>query len=164
MERIPRIAGVLACVLALTGVASGSAQAAPAEGFYGVNAQYLYNAFGPPRAGWQGQLDSMARGGVQTVRIDAPWMVAEPAPPEPGSGRSPYDFSAFDRMVGAYAARHIRWLPVIAFLPHWASSDPEDPFSLPTRLDQLAAVPRKVTEIANLNRGNKAPPDQAVRQ
>jgi polysaccharide biosynthesis protein PslG len=138
VERIPRIAVALACALALAGVASRPARAAVPPDFFGVNAQYLYNAFGTGPSGWQGSMDKMAQGGLQTVRNDAPWTLVEPDAPQPG--REPrYDFSSIDPMVAAYAQRRLRWLPVIDFLPSWAGSIQGDAFSVPARLDRLAA-------------------------
>jgi hypothetical protein len=135
---IPPIAAPIACALALAGAAAKPAVAAPPADFYGVNAQYLYNAFGSPPAGWQGNIDKMAQGGIQSVRVDAPWRVVEPDAPRSGTAPQ-YNFDSLDPMVAAYAQRQIRWLPVIDFLPPWAGSIQGDSFSVPVRLKELAA-------------------------
>ena len=105
-----------------------------AAGFFGVNAQALFDL----SAGRvEAHLRVMADGGLELVRRDAPWNVAEPEPPE--GGRHSYLWDSFDREVAAYARHGLRWLPIVDYSTAWSGEIAGDFFSAPARVGDYAA-------------------------
>ena len=106
----------------------------PRQAFFGVNVQGLADL---PRGQVERHLDVIAAGGVELVRRDASWDVAEPEPPV--GGRRDYRWERFDRELAGYARHGLRWLPIVDYSTPWAASVPGDPFSPPARTDDYAA-------------------------
>jgi polysaccharide biosynthesis protein PslG len=110
---------------------------APPPQFFGVNAQALFDL---PAGKVESHLRAMAEGGLQVVRRDAPWVVAEPEAPV--DGRHSYRWERFDREVGAYARHGLRWLPIVDYSTEWSGRIAGDVFSPPARVDEYAAYAR----------------------
>ncbi len=108
--------------------------AAPRQAFFGVNVQGLAEL---PRGQVERHLEVIAAGGLELVRRDASWDVAEPEAPV--GGRHDYRWERFDRELAAYARHGLRWLPIVDYSTGWAASVPGDPFSPPARTDDYAA-------------------------
>ena len=106
----------------------------PRQAFFGVNVQGLADL---PRGQVERHLDVIAAGGLELVRRDASWDVAEPEPPV--GGRRDYRWERFDRELAGYARHGLRWLPIVDYSTPWAASVPGDPFSPPARTDDYAA-------------------------
>ena len=123
----------IALVAALV-AASPAPALASYEGMFGVNVQGLADL---PRGQVERHLDVIAAGGVELVRRDASWDVAEPEPPV--GGRRDYRWERFDRELAGYARHGLRWLPIVDYSTPWAASVPGDPFSPPARTDDYAA-------------------------
>ena len=123
----------MALVAALV-AASPAPALASYEGMFGVNVQGLADL---PRGQVERHLDVIAAGGVELVRRDASWDVAEPEPPV--GGRRDYRWERFDRELAGYARHGLRWLPIVDYSTPWAASVPGDPFSPPARTDDYAA-------------------------
>jgi hypothetical protein len=111
----------VAAALALGALAVPAGAATVGSGYYGVNAQYLFNT---DQSTWPAQFQAMAQGGLTTVRTDARWSTAEPA--APSGGTHSYDWSFFDTIVGNLAKYGIRWMPTLDYPPPWAQEDPTD--------------------------------------
>src|SRR5215217_6832189 len=116
------------------GSESAPAAAADSSGFFGVNAQAL---FGLSAGRVEAHLGVMADGGLELVRRDASWDVAEPEPPE--GGRHSYLWDRFDREVAAYARHGLRWLPIVDYSTAWSGEIAGDFFSAPVRVGDYAA-------------------------
>src|SRR5829696_3422992 len=114
-----------------SGVSSPSARA---EEFFGVNAQAL---FGLSAGRVEAHLGVMADGGLELVRRDASWEVAEPEPPQ--GGRHSYVWDRFDREVAAYARHRLRWLPIVDYSTAWSGEIAGDLLSAPARTGDFAA-------------------------
>ena len=110
-----------AAALALGALAAPAGAATVGSGYYGINAQYLFNT---DQSTWPAQLQGMVQGGLTTVRTDARWSAAEPA--APSGGTHSYDWSFFDRIVGNLAGYGIRWMPTLDYPPPWAQENPSD--------------------------------------
>ena len=76
------ITAAVAAALALGVLAAPAGAATVGSGYYGVNAQYLFNT---DQSTWPAQFQAMAQGGLTTVRTDARWSAAEPAAPSGGA-------------------------------------------------------------------------------
>jgi polysaccharide biosynthesis protein PslG len=107
---------------------------ARADGFFGVNAQALFDL---PARRVEAHLGAMADSGLELVRRDASWNVAEPEPPE--GGRHRYLWDRFDREVAAYARNGLRWLPIVDYSTSWSGEIAGDFFSAPVRVGDYAA-------------------------
>ncbi|HET8672875.1 MAG TPA: hypothetical protein VFL87_04505 [Thermoleophilaceae bacterium] len=121
---IRRAAPALAAALVAACIFASSAHAltdtVPARsGFYGVNAQWVFDT---DPSGWPAQFNSMVAAGLQVVRTDARWSVAEPGPPS-GGGHT-YDWSLFDTIAGTLARYGLTWMPTLGYPPPWAQEDP----------------------------------------
>ncbi|MFL5883469.1 MAG: hypothetical protein ACJ77M_00215, partial [Thermoleophilaceae bacterium] len=88
------------------------------------------------------ELDLMVASGVQSVRLQFAWELAQPYPgwdfvPSDQASRfvdeggMPTDWSAIDRQVAAAAARHLAVLPVVITSPAWAAIPPSTQGSPP---------------------------------
>jgi hypothetical protein len=123
----------LALVVLLPALSAPSA-VADSDGFFGVNAQALFDL----SAGRvEAHLEVMADSGLELVRRDASWDVAEPEPPV--GGRHSYRWERFDREVAAYARHGLRWLPIVDYSTAWSGQIAGDFFSAPARPDDYAA-------------------------
>ena len=111
-----------------------SSASARAEDFFGVNVQEL---FGLPPGRAEAHLAVMAASGLELVRRDASWDVAEPEPPS--AGRHSYRWERFDREVRAYARHGLRWLSIIDYSTAWSGEIAGDVFSAPARVEDYAA-------------------------
>ncbi len=104
------------------------------------------------------EFDVMAQSGVESVRADFFWAVAQPypsfaqVPPDQLSRFEnvdgvPTDFSASDRIVELASARGITVLPTISVAPSWAAQRPGDLASPPSNdaafADYVAALARR---------------------
>jgi hypothetical protein len=134
MRRV--LAGAAAMTIALAVGVPASARAAPAD-FGGMNAQWVFQ--GLPTT-WDANLAAMQAGGVKTVRADATWAVAEPAPPILGNHL--YLWTTADQMVTAMAKRGIRWQPVLSYSALWAASQVGNEHSPPSNPADFAAFAR----------------------
>ena len=110
------------------------AASARAAGFFGINTQMLFD-LSPERA--EAHLEVMAESGLELVRRDASWNVAEPGPPR--GGRHSYVWERFDRELAAYARHRLRWLPIIDYSTAWSGEIAGDFFSAPVRVGDYAA-------------------------
>jgi hypothetical protein len=79
----------------------------------------------------------MASGGLQLVRTDASWAMAESR--APAAGRHTYDWTGPDAVVGQLAAYGLRWHPVLDFAPGWAANAPGDQSPAPAHTADFAA-------------------------
>jgi polysaccharide biosynthesis protein PslG len=111
-----------------------SSPATRAGGFFGVNAQALFDL---PARRVEAHLAVMADSGLELVRRDASWNVAEPEPPE--GGRHSYQWDRFDREVVAYARHGLRWLPIVDYSTAWSGEIEGDFFSAPAHVGDYAA-------------------------
>jgi hypothetical protein len=125
---------VAACTMVLGLLAGTSSAQAAYDGFYGVNAQGL---FALPSSSWGTNLSQMSSGGLQVVRRDAPWVVAEPR--APANGVHTYNWTSFDTQVTAYAQHHLRWLPIIDYSTSWSGQVPGDVMSGVARVQDYRA-------------------------
>ncbi len=103
--------GVLAAVLA----APAYARRTVPVGFFGVVIPPELNTVSD--ATLDQQMGLMASSGVESIRLDLPWLQLEPAP---GS----FDFSTLDRLVGTASRHHLRAIVNVSYTPAWASSQP----------------------------------------
>jgi len=120
----PRVALTVLVAGVLAGLGAAAAQApvavpAPGERL-GINAQVLMQQR-PSARRRDRHLDAMRVGGIRLVRLDATWARAEPAPPR-APGRRRFDWRYDDRWVAALAIRGMRWLPILDYSAHWATS------------------------------------------
>lgn len=125
-------------VLLIAGGGGGEPGRRPPAGYFGVNAQFLFSSF--PSSAWPAHLDAIAAADIEGVRHDALWEHAEPNPP--AGGRHVYDWTRFDAVVGALAARRLRWLPIVDYSAPWAGVVPGDRFSAPRSHEEFAAYAR----------------------
>lgn len=85
-----------------------------------ISAMNGFTLWSLPSSEWAPQLALMESKGIDTVRSDAPWAVAEPQPY--GAAGQTFNFSTLDRWVQALAQHHLTWLPVIDDTPWWAKT------------------------------------------
>lgn len=114
------LAAVAAAVsVAVTGAAPAIAapMTMPSGAISAVNG---YAAEQLPAAELDQQLASMQTAGVQVVRADAAWNDIEPEPPT--DGVHDWQFAATDAWVGALAAHHLAWEPIIDYSAWWAKT------------------------------------------
>jgi len=133
---INRILAATAATVGLMGAAGALPAHAAFDGFFGVNGQEVFNL---PSDSWDRHLSAMSRGGLQIVRLDAPWAVAEPQPPDRATGQHRYDWKSFDSWVTEYARHGLRWLPIVSYSSSWSGQVVGDQNSPPARLDYYAA-------------------------
>lgn len=95
------------------------------------------NADGPlfnPSVNLPGQLDNMVASGVQRLRVNFDWALAQPYASwtdvplaredqfVPGPGGVPTDFQATDQILSLAAEHHLPLLPVVMYSPSWDAS------------------------------------------
>jgi hypothetical protein len=78
-----------------------------------------------PAGGHEAEWDRIAGSGAAGVRTAVYWSQGQP------SGPGAVDFSAYDGLVLAAAARGLSVLPVVHGTPAWAAADPGNPGSAP---------------------------------
>jgi len=117
-------------------LAAAAPAAAATEDFFGVNGQRVFNL---PSSTWDAHLATMSSRGLQVVRRDASWEIAEPNPPDPSTGAHRYVWTGFDQQVAAYARHGLRWLPIVDYSAPWAASIRGDVKSPPARDADYAA-------------------------
>jgi hypothetical protein len=85
------------------------------------------------------QMGSMARSGVESVRVAAGWQYLEPA-------EGTYNFGLLDPAIGAAAKHGIQPIVNITRTPRWASSDPtsSDYWRLPPRAGTYGEMMRQL--------------------
>jgi hypothetical protein len=111
---------VAAVVVALLVVAAAPAAAAKRkvpQNFYGVNWDREIAAPTVPDAVVEAQFDAMAQTGVETMRTNFYWALAQQ---QPGAA---FDHVYTDRIVRIASARRISVLPVVILAPEWARND-----------------------------------------
>ena len=106
---------VATLAVALTAGDAMAARRHVAQGFLGAN---LNGPMLDSGVGAAGEFTTMARAGVESVRLPLFWASMQPA--EDG----PIDFSASDRLIGGAAARGLRVLPTVLTAPAWAALRP----------------------------------------
>ncbi len=134
---------ILAATLfaALLSLPVAAAQARVPAGFVGADVNGPLLTLSAPRLSHE--FDVMAQSGVETVRADFFWAVAQPYPsfaqvPPAQLGRFenvngvPTDFSASDRIVQLASARGMTILPTVSVAPAWAAEQPGDMASPPS--------------------------------
>ncbi|HEY2601372.1 MAG TPA: hypothetical protein VGI67_07450 [Thermoleophilaceae bacterium] len=121
-SRSALIAAVASAAFALGCLSAAPAGAAVGPGFYGMDAQWVFNT---PQSTWATQLGAIAGSGLTTVRTDARWSNAEATAPS-ASGQHSYDWGLFDAIVGALAQQGLRWMPTLDYPPPWAQENPSD--------------------------------------
>jgi len=112
-DRLPALLLVALVIAALPAAAAR----ADDEDRFGANIQSLIRQPVAQPAGWATYLTSMAADGLTVARFDAPWAWAEPAAPR--AGIHAYDWQRLDEVAAVLARAHVRWLPVLDFLPPW---------------------------------------------
>jgi hypothetical protein len=118
VRRRPHTPSLLAAILGAlvaVAIASGAANAKAPSGIFGV-------VYGPPGsslpyAGVAADTQLMASSGVESARVDFPWVAVEPQPGQ-------LHWEVLDPVVAAAAAQGIDLLPVVIASPRWASSGP----------------------------------------
>lgn len=111
------LVAALLAVVAITAAPAAAARRRVPFGFFGVVLD--------PTLAYQGtasQIDSqmglMASSGVESVRVNFSWAVAQPA-------SDSYDWGPTDTLVSAAARHGLQLLPIVEFTPRWASSHPQ---------------------------------------
>jgi len=118
---VPRRGTAFALVLAVLAVLPAmfaTTAAATTAGMFGINPGDLFRL---PQAQWDTNLAAMSLSGIETVRMGAWWSDLEPAAPV--DGRHTYSWSETDTRVAALARHGLRWAPLLAFTPRWASRE-----------------------------------------
>lgn len=101
------------CLLAAT------TAAASARGVFGVVIDpNLAGLAQSSPASFNSQVALMRRSGVQWMRSDFDWSVAEPQ-------KGVYDWAPTDAVVAAAARHGVQVLPIVEFTPQWASTHPQ---------------------------------------
>lgn len=136
-----RVLVVVLFVLTASLVASPAGWAAKRTvpfGFFGMNVDQSFP--GASSTAKQAQARLMARSGVESVRIQFNWSVAQKyasfaeVPPAerglyvPGPSGRPITFSRTDASVRMVAEAGLRVLPIVVFSPQWASGKPNAHF------------------------------------
>lgn len=85
---------------------------------FGVNEPMGWTGLYPPERMAQ-SLDMMAEMGIGWVRLNWAWKDLQP---QPGA----FDYSHYDTIIELAAQRHIQVLPVLAAVPAWSSTAPDD--------------------------------------
>lgn len=132
-------------VLSLVLVLVPSAQALPAREIAGV-AIHPWRMENPHRV--ERTFADLQAAGVRWARVDLRWLLIEPKGPSLASGRA--DWSEMDAIVAAAHRHGIKLLPIVAYVPHWAS-DERDWWAFPdTRPfeDFFAAALRRYPHIS----------------
>ena len=104
---------------------------------FGANVEVLFNAQSYGANAINDQLGALAATGATLARADALWEASEPQPPQ--NGVHHYDWTFDDRIAGALAAHHLRWLPIIDYSAPWAQSVPGQDHSPPASDNDYAA-------------------------
>src|SRR4051812_20695252 len=135
--RTMRKAVLITLVLYLTVPAHASAatRKVPA-GWLGVVADGLVTAPGFAASG--DEWNRLAGSGAESVRAALYWREAQP------SSASSADFTTFDAVVLAAAARGLTVLPVVQGTPDWAAQSPGDPGSPPRDAADFARFLRRL--------------------
>lgn len=122
MTRTIRLTLILAISMLATFAVALPADAAKRKVPFGFFGTVLNNAQSDRMsdAALDAQMASMARSGVESVRVNFTWAAVERTP---GS----YDFRETDRLVRTAAAHGLHVLPIVFGTPFWASSDQSDP-------------------------------------
>ena len=122
MTRTPRLALSLAISMLLVFAATAPAEAAKRKVPFGFFGTVLNNSQSDRMsdAALDAQMASMARSGVESVRVSVTWASVERSP-------GAYDFRQTDRVIRAAAAHRLDVLPIVLGTPVWASTNPTDP-------------------------------------
>jgi hypothetical protein len=130
-----RQASVLVAVVLLVGASRAEAARADVPtGFYGVNPGDLFLL---PQTKWDDQVAAIRGGGVDAVRLLAPWSDLEPRAPD-ADGRRYLSWQLIDSQVEALARHGLRWEPLICFTATWDETVPGDYTSAPIDSEHLA--------------------------
>jgi polysaccharide biosynthesis protein PslG len=106
----------VATIAALLFVAAPTAHALPARQIAGV-AVHPWRMEDPRRV--EHTFADIAATGAKWVRVDLRWLLIEPDGPSPSEGRA--DWQEMDAIVAAAERHGLELLPVVAYVPEWAS-------------------------------------------
>jgi hypothetical protein len=133
----------VACAAAAFALVASSAEPAQARVPYGFVGTMADGPLFDPAVDLHGQIDTMARTGVESLRVAADWRVAQPyasfADVPPGEtarfrdeGGVPTDYAQLDAVVANATEQRIRVLPVVVGAPQWAARTPGEPATSPS--------------------------------
>jgi hypothetical protein len=126
------VAALAVALLVVSAAPAAAAKRKVPQNFYGVNWDRDIAKPAVPDATVEAQFDAMAEIGVETVRTNFYWAIAQP---EPGAA---FDHAYTDRIVRVAAARRVAVLPVVIVAPAWARDDHGE-FAPPRDPQQYAA-------------------------
>jgi hypothetical protein len=110
---------ILLTIVLLAALTAGTSAAAAKRrvpyGFFGVVVDPTL-AWGPAQL-LESQSALMAKSGVESMRVNFAWDLAEPQ-------QGHYDWALTDQIVHAAAGHGLQLLPIVEFTPRWASSNP----------------------------------------
>jgi hypothetical protein len=118
-------AALAAALVVLALSAPAEARRSVPANFMGANWDGEFSMTAPARLR-SSQFAKMAASGVETVRTQFLWAMAQPQ--KDGA----IDLNATDSFVGMAAAHHIEVLPTVIVAPAWARQSPDDPLSPPS--------------------------------
>lgn len=154
MTRPPRLALALTAAALACAVLPAAASARVPQGFVGVMGDAPLSDPGFRAAP---EMATMARSGVESLRLPLHWLDAQPYPDMASvpadqrwrfrtAGGVPTDFRRFDELVRAATKRHLRVLAVLTTAPSWAAKYPGSHASPPAGTAAYAAFVRAVVE------------------
>lgn len=132
MTRFATAAAALLAALIVGAAPAAAAKRSVPQGFYGMNWDHDVASPATPDAVVTGQFDAMASAGVESLRTNFYWALAQR---QPGA---PFDFAYSDRIVREATSHGISVLPVLIVAPAWAR-DGNEPFAPPRDPNQYAA-------------------------
>ena len=174
-----RFISLLTLALLLAGALVPSAASASRVpfGFFGTFTDL--SSIRLPDATQRRERDLMIRSGVESVRVLVSWQAAQrhhDFSEIPASQRGlytnvdgiPTDFRAIDYAIGLYASKGLLVLPVVAFSPPWASTNPFQPGAHPRDLAAygrfVAALARRYGPQGTFWSSHPAPPASRIRR
>ena len=111
------VAALVVALLVVSAAPAAAAKRKVPQNFYGMNWDRDIAAPNVPDSTVDREFGNMAQTGVETLRTNFYWAVAQP---EPGTA---YDHTYTDRLVRIAATKRIAILPVVIAAPAWARED-----------------------------------------